>query len=201
MVIVTAQPLAVKPLTTPKTPRPLSTQLAGTIRTREVAQLDSPATSTDSPIKSPAKRVKFGLDAPVDSASVSPMEREWPTSQDFIRNEVRLAIDQRLSGARDGDENVYQDVINIFKTGVEPTSETAPPAVRYDYTAALIGQVSRLSKSCSQLVNAVLESDWLSRDDDYVTLFHNFLSSLVTVQGAWVLPVLNKLVRNFASRE
>ena len=152
------------------------------------------------------KRPTMEVDLPEDSA-LSPkrnvtfsdqVEFSQPQTKPSteIQREVRLA----LEGHARGNDVEYEQLAAMFMAG--ETDEDAPGAETLrQYTAALIANLSLLSRSSSHLVQAVLRSDWLLQDDSYVSLYIRLLGGLVSSYGVWVAPTLRMLVDKFAEGE
>jgi len=171
------------------TPLPASKSHPGrptSIGKRDSTHLDL---AEDAIPSSPGKRPKVKFDTDVEVQVMG----EWEKEPELIREEVRRAVALHVRGENAG----YDRVKEIFTT--EPTSEDAPsPMTIRNYMLALLGSVASLNKSCSGLVYAVLESQWLGRDEGYVALYTRFLGSLSSAQGGFVGTVLRLLVENFS---
>lgn len=172
------------------TPLPVSKSLSSrptSIRKRDSTHLDF---ADDAVPSSPGKRPKVKFDTDVEVQVIG----EWEKDPELIREEVRRAVALHARGENAG----YDQVKEIFTT--EPASEDAPsPTTIKNYMLALLGSVASLNKSCSGLVHAVLESQWLGRDEGYVALYIRFLGALSSAQGGFVGTVLRMLVENFSS--
>ncbi len=157
------------------------------IRKRDDTDLDLGGDAIPS---SPGKRTKvtFDLDAEVRVMG------DWEKDPELIQEEVRRAIEQHVRGENTG----YDRVKEVFSA--EPTSEDAPsPTTIRNHLLALLRNVASLNKSCSGLVHAVLESQWLRRDESYVALYVRFLGTLSSAQGGFVGAVLRMLVDNLCN--
>ena len=172
------------------TPLPASKSLPGrpsSIRKRDSTHLDL---ADDAIPSSPGKRPKVKFDTDVEVQVMG----DWEKDPELIREEVRRAVVLHARGENAG----YDRVTEIFTT--EPTSEDAPnPTTVRNYMLALLGSVASLNKSCSGLVHAVLESQWLGRDEGHIALYIRFLGALSSAQGGFVGTVLRMLVDNFSS--
>lgn len=138
----------------------------------------------------PGKRAKVSFDSDVQVRVVD----EWEKTPELIREEVRRALEKRAAGGNSG----YDRVVEIYTA--KPTGEDAPsPTTIKNYTVALLGNVSLLNKSASTLVHALLDSQWLGRDETYVTLYIRLLGNLVSAQAGYLTDVLRMLVANLTS--
>ncbi|MCJ1310903.1 hypothetical protein MMC25_004571 [Agyrium rufum] len=119
------------------------------------------------------------------------MSQPFEAPLDAIRQEVIFALDRHARG----DDSLYDSVKQIY---TEPMYIEDLPSTTtvHNHTTSLLAQVSRLNRSCSGLVGAVLESQWLGRDEAYVLLFSRFLGSLLSVHGTYTGEVLRMLVEN-----
>jgi RNA polymerase I-specific transcription initiation factor RRN3 len=136
------------------------------------------------------KRSKVAFDPEV---KVRLME-EWASGEkapELIREEVRRGIERYAMGDTAG----YERIREIFT--IKQDADDAPsPATIKNYLLALLGNVSLLKKSCSNLVYAVLECQWLGRDEAFVAIYVRFLGILVSARGGYVGSVLRMLVNN-----
>lgn len=112
----------------------------------------------------------------------------------LIQEEVRRALEQHALGDNSG----YNQLKDVYVA--KSKAEDAPSTTTLrNYTQALLGNVSSLNRSCSGLVQVILESQWLGRQNDYFTLYVRFLANLVSAQGVFLVDVLRMLVGNFAA--
>ncbi|KAA6415533.1 MAG: hypothetical protein FRX48_00249 [Lasallia pustulata] len=139
---------------------------------------------------SPGKRAKVSFDSKVQVRIVD----EWEKAPELIREEVHRALEKQAAG----DNSSYDKVVEIYTA--KPSGEDAPsPTTIKNYTVALLGNVSLLNKSASTLVHALLDSQWLGRDEAYVTLYGRLLRNLVSAQAGYLTDVLRMLVNNLTS--
>ena len=153
-----------------------------TVRKRE--DDDTPEAS------SPSKRSKVSFDSDVEVRVVE----EWEKAPAVIQEEVRRSIQRHLAG----DNTSYHRIKAIYLAEEDGEDVKSSTTVK-NYTIALLANVSTLDNSCSDLISAVLNSDWLIRTDDYVRLFTTFLANLVSAQGLYLVDVLRMLVENLTS--
>ncbi|KAI9828660.1 MAG: hypothetical protein M1832_001763 [Thelocarpon impressellum] len=138
----------------------------------------------------PEKRTRVAFDPDVQVQVMS----SWEKGLDLVREEVRTALERR--GA--GDNTGYDAIKQVFTTPATAQDPPSPKTVT-NHVLALTSNVSRLNKSCSGLVHAILGGDWLGRDDAFVSLYVQFLGNLVSAQGGYVDAVLAMLVGNLVS--
>jgi len=157
------------------------------IRKRDNTDMDL---DEDAVPPSPGKRAKVTFDTDVEVRVID----GWEKGPELVREEVRRAVVKHAHGENTG----YDRLKEVFTT--EPTAEDAPnPTMMRNYMLALLSNVASLNKSCSGLVHAVLESQWLGRDEGYVALYVRFLGTLASAQGGFVGAVLRMLVNNFSN--
>lgn len=111
-----------------------------------------------------------------------------------IQEEVRCALEQHAQGDSSG--YLYVKEIYASKRKIEDEPSTATLRI---YTMALLGNVSSLNRSRSDLVHTVLNSKWLGRHEEYATLFVRFAANLVSTQGIFLVDVLQMLVDNLTA--
>lgn len=140
---------------------------------------------------SPEKRPKVSFDPNVEVRVMS----DWENPPQFIQEEVRRALEQHAQG---DDSAYYHQVIEIYAAKSNDEDNPSITTIR-NYTQALLGNVSSLDRSCAGLVHAVLESQWLGRQEEYFTLYVRFLANLVSAQRVFLLDVLRMLVGNLAA--
>ena len=144
----------------------------------------------DAPPSSPGKRAKVTFDSDVEVRVVS----DWEKAPHLILEEVRRAFAKRALGDNSG----YDRLKDVYSKK-EGNEEDLSPATIQNYTISLLANVSALNKSNSDLVHAVLSSDWLGRTEDYVALFVRLLANLSSAQGVFLGDVVQMLVNNLTA--
>ena len=118
----------------------------------------------------------------------------------IVREEVRRAIQRHVSGS---DSDAYDRVKEVFLADPkklrdgdndEDAYELPTHASLKNHLLGLLSNVSALDRRCNGLVEAVLGSEWLGRDEKYVRLFIRFLGNLGAAQGGYLGAVLKMLV-------
>ena len=122
------------------------------------------------------------------------MVSAWEKAPHLILEEVRRAFTKRVLG----DDSGYDKLKDIYSRNT-PKEEDIGPATMKDYTIALLANVSALNKSNSDLVHAVLNSDWLGRPEDYVALYVRLLANLVSAHGVFLADGVRMLVNNLTA--
>ena len=138
----------------------------------------------------PKKRTKTRSESIIDGRTIENCER----SPQLIQEEVRCALEQHAQGDNSG--YLYVKEIYASKQKIEDEPSTATLRI---YTMALLGNVSSLNRSRSDLVHTVLNSKWLGRHEEYATLFVRFAANLVSTQGVFLVDVLQMLVDNLTA--
>ncbi|KAI9720014.1 MAG: hypothetical protein M1812_003140 [Candelaria pacifica] len=165
-------------------PAPAAKSITGAVRKRDVTDSD------EAELHTPSKRQKVVFDPEVN---VRIME-EWEKSPEIVREEVRRGLERHASGIDSG----YDQIKEIFST--DPREDDAPSSsTTRNYILALISNVSLLGKSCAGLVHSVLDSNWLGRDDAFVTLYVRFLGNISSAQPGYIGAVLKMLATNLAN--
>lgn len=138
----------------------------------------------------PKKRTKNKSDSDIDDRTMGDFEKV----PQLIREEVRCALEQHAQGDDDG----YLCIKKIYASKRMIEDEPSTAKLRL-YTMALLGNVSSLNRSRSELVHTVLNSKWLGRNEDYATLFVRFTANLASTQGVFLVDVLQMLVDNLTA--
>lgn len=135
---------------------------------------------------SPSKRPRVKFDADVDIVSADDEDELDPL---VVNEQVRRAIERHLAY----DHESYERIRSLFT--IEPDKERAPTskALRY-HLRALEANVSKLRKDCGSLVQAVINSEWVGRGDDYVAAFVRFLGSIAISQGGFLNSIISMLI-------
>ncbi|EKG22030.1 RNA polymerase I specific transcription initiation factor RRN3 [Macrophomina phaseolina MS6] len=147
--------------------------------------------NSDSEARAPgvSKRPRVSFDPNVD---IRLLEDYNEKGIELIREEVRRAIDKHVAG----DSASYDEIKTLFKA--RPTASAAPSTkLLSKYVVALIGNVSLLNKNCSGLVHAILDCQWLARDESFKRLYVTLLASLMSAHGGYTGSVLQSLVKHF----
>ncbi|KAG0361766.1 RNA polymerase I-specific transcription initiation factor RRN3-domain-containing protein [Gamsiella multidivaricata] len=81
-------------------------------------------------------------------------------------------------------------------------SKPAPltPAKMLQWIQAMSQCISLLDKSCSALIDAMLQIDWAIQDDVFVQNYLSFLGNIVSAHAFYVVPIQSMLVRKFTTR-
>lgn len=145
----------------------------------------------------PAKRSRTVTFNPLVQEQLFTSSPEAPTDLYDVRRLVKKALDEHNKAG--GDDSRYDSVKEVFSTKNGPQGKAENDLMRA-HLLALTNCVSLLGKNSSGLVRAVLESDWVGRDEPYVRAYVSFLGNLASAQGAYVGTVLTMLVGKFSTR-
>ena len=144
----------------------------------------------EAPPSGPGKKPRVTFDSDVEVRVVD----DWEKAPHLIHEEVRRAFTKRALGDNSG----YDHLKNVYAKKKLNEDENGPSTMK-NYTMALLANVSLLNKSNSDLVHAVLSSDWLGRTEDYVALYVRLLANLVSAQGVFLTDVVRMLVNNLTA--
>ena len=144
----------------------------------------------DAPPSSPGKKAKVTFDSDVEVRVVS----DWEKAPYLIQQEVHRAFAKQALGDNSGRDRL----IDVYSKKKSDEEELSPATIK-NYTVSLLANVSALNKSNSDLVHAVLDSDWLGRTEDYVALFVRLLANLSSAQGVFLGDVVRMLVNNLTA--
>ncbi|KAK8048880.1 RNA polymerase I specific transcription initiation factor RRN3 [Apiospora phragmitis] len=178
-----------------------TSSLLGKRKGLEDDNLPSEGSSTDSP-QSPRKRQRVEFDMNLEIHEVGARTVE----------EIKKEIWKALEGHAHGDDEDYdvlketvagrQRLFDVDDNDDEELDKTLPERRRQElkgYMVALTGFVPRLGRSASGLVKSVLRCQWLGRDDQFATVYTQFLGALVSAQGSYLNLVLEMLVDKFSN--
>lgn len=156
------------------------------IKRRSTLKRSIDETNTMEVPSSPAKRARVTFDSDVEIVSADEDEDLDPL---VVKEQVRRAIERHLVHDDDG----YEKIKALFATSA--TDETAPSTRLLKlHLQAILAHVASLTKECNGLVNAVIFSEWVGRDDAYFALFVRFLNNLLAAQRGYQSRVMQMLV-------
>ena len=156
---------------------------------------------------SPRKKTRVQFDEDVEMREISYNAEtqggsQWTMDKSaaVVREEVRRAIQRHVSG---GDSEAYDRVKEVFSinprrldaNGMPPSNVPTHTNLKH-HLMGLLSNVAALDRSCNGLVQAVLDSEWLGRDESYIKLYIRFLGNLAAAQGSYLGSVL-KMLANY----
>ncbi|MCJ1272592.1 hypothetical protein MMC21_000378 [Puttea exsequens] len=143
------------------------------------------------PPSSTGKRAKVTFDSDVEVRTMD----DWGKAPQLVQEEVRRAFAKRVVG----DSSGYDKLKAIYDPRLDEENEPSPMTMR-NYTAALLANVSALDRTNSDLVNSILNSDWLRRQEEYFNLYVRFLTSLASAHTTYMGNIMRMLVNNLAAK-
>ncbi|KAI2710210.1 hypothetical protein CBS147332_5911 [Penicillium roqueforti] len=173
---------------------------------RKISEMDLPLSPSSSqaddatealPPTKKRPRVQFDQDVKIYEDTSS------EKSLTFIREEMRRAIHRHVTMS---ESEGYDRIKGMFSA--DPTKQDDDSLLAYEspthtslknHLLGLISHVASLDRSCSGLVHAIINSEWLGRDESYVKLYIRFLGNLAAAQGTFLGPVLKMLATNLGS--
>ena len=139
---------------------------------------------------SPGKKPRVTFDSDVEVRVVN----DWEKAPHLIQEEVRRAFMKRTLG----DDSGYNKLKEVYSKKQAHEEDMSQATIK-NYTIALLANVSALNKSNSDLVHAVLNSEWLGRTEDYVAIYVRLLANLVSTQGVFLVDVVRMLVNSLTA--
>jgi RNA polymerase I-specific transcription initiation factor RRN3 len=118
-----------------------------------------------------------------------------------VRVDVRIAIEAHVEDRSDEGYDRLKEVFAPEKGRRVDDTEASSTTTLKLHLIALRSCVNLLGKNCSGLIRALLNCDWVGRDEGFVKEYVQFLGHLASAQGAYVGIVVNTLVGNFRSSE
>lgn len=105
----------------------------------------------------------------------------------LVQEEVRKAIELHQLG----DSIEYDGLKSLLK--LKPTSENAPSnSLLRKYILALSGFVHAMGNNCGGLVDALINCQWLRRDEQFLVDFQRLLTTLLSANSGYIPHVLQK---------
>lgn len=149
----------------------------------------SSGSSQDSATRRAAKKLKVSFD---DDVQVRFVDELGEKSVALVHQEIRHALTQHAQGQ----DEEYLEIKSIFTA--DPRSAEAPSDTKLEkYLVGLTQSSTSLTKSCADLVDAILNMEWLARDQKTVSQYTRFLGNLISSQSGYASQVLRMLVDNF----
>ncbi|KAJ9613103.1 DNA independent RNA polymerase I transcription factor [Cladophialophora chaetospira] len=159
-------------------PQPLSRRTTLKRSIDETSVMNAPS--------SPSKRSRVTFDSDVEIVSADDDEDLDPL---VVKEQVRRAIERH----RFRENEAYERVKNYFSTPPDKSNAPSTKILKF-HLQALLANVTSLDKDCGSLVNAVLYSEWIGRDEQYYALFVRFLNNLAAAQRGYQSKIMAVLV-------
>jgi RNA polymerase I-specific transcription initiation factor RRN3 len=173
----------------PPPPAPLPKRPAIGVK-RNSSYLD---TDDEASLSASTKKLKVEFDPNVEIRIVDDWDEK---SLDLVKEEVRQGIERHLAPGERRDDTQYIKLLQLL--GQDATNgEAASGKLLKKYLMAIEARVSALG-DCGKLAVAVIELDWLGRDDVFGQLYLRFLTTLATAHAKFIPSIMQKLVSYFA---
>ena len=135
---------------------------------------------------SPSKRSRVTFDSDVEIVSADDDE---DLDSLVVKEQVRRAIERH----RIREDDAYERIKGLFNASPDKPNAPSTKVMKF-HLQALLANVTALDKDCSGLVNAVLYSEWVGRDEQYYALFVRFLTNLSAAQRGYQQKIMLVLV-------
>lgn len=175
--------LASHPGVMPPPPTPLSRRPTTGVK-RNSSYLD---TDDEAQLSQSTKKLKVAFSPNVDIRIMNDWDEK---TLDLIKTEVETAIDLHLRPGDDRDDTNYARLLQALG------QENPSARLLKKYLVALNARVSSLGE-CGKLVMAVLDWQWLGRDDAFAALYIRFLCSTAIAHSKFLPALMDKLVAHF----
>ena len=156
--------------------------------------------------QSQSKRLKVAFDDKVDVRIMD----DWTSKPlDLVKEEVRSGLDGHGRSGDQKDDSGYEQLRMVFVgagSSLGPDGQVREAdgsaldrpstALLKKYMVALVGRVSEL-KTCANLVVAILDMNWIGRDESFVALYVRFLGALGVAVPGYMRAILDRVVRHF----
>ncbi len=141
---------------------------------------------------SQTKRQKVAFDPDVEVRILEDWNERNEKGLELVREEVRRGLEKHVAG----DSTGYDQLKHLLTA--KPSSDDAPStSLLRKYIVVLNSHVGLLNNKCSGLVHAILDCNWLVRDESFVGSYIRLLGSLISAHGGYTGPVLQMLVNSF----
>ena len=135
---------------------------------------------------SPSKRSRVTFDPDIEIVSADDEDDLDPL---LVREEVRRAIQRHFAG----DDEDYERVKAVFNDSPGKSRRSSTNAIKAHLQAALV-HVSSLDKRCNGLVSAIMSTEWVGRDENFIKIYTKFLGNLAASQSGYLHRILFSLV-------
>ncbi|KAF9938919.1 hypothetical protein BGZ65_011942 [Modicella reniformis] len=137
--------------------------------------------------------------APTPAATVIPTEQAAVDLERQRQGQIMMTsyISSAIREKKQGNPIPFKQLITQL-TVTEPAPLT--PAKMLQWIQAMSQCISLLDKSCSTLIDAMLQINWIVQDDAFVRYYMSFLGNVVSAHGFYVVPVQSMLVKKLTSR-
>ncbi|KAG0290015.1 hypothetical protein BGZ96_006513 [Linnemannia gamsii] len=148
--------------------------------------------AANSPMKRSISTPVISSPAMISSEQVADFEKQ---RQSLVMMTTYIA--SSIQEKRRGDPIKFEELIaQLTVTKPSPLS----PAKMLQWIQALSQCISLLDKSCVDLIEAMLQIDWLIQEDVFVQYYMSFLGNVVSAHAFYVVPVQSMLVQKLTHR-
>ncbi|KAF9173728.1 hypothetical protein BGX21_006409 [Mortierella sp. AD011] len=106
-------------------------------------------------------------------------------------------ISSAIREKKQGNPTPYEELIaQLTVSKPEPLT----PTKLLQWIQAMSQCISLLDKSCSTLIDAMLQINWIAQDDVFVQYYMSFLGNVVSAHAFYVVPVQSMLVKKLIMR-
>lgn len=126
--------------------------------------------------------------------------KELSFSKDLslTQNVVHTYIINALEMYDKGQKTDYEDLRKQFST--DPKSPGAPsPAELKRLLFSLIHVASKLNSNYQNLIDDILKTYWIGRDNDFVSIYVQFLGAIATAHSGYIPLIIKMLIQIMAS--
>lgn len=175
-------------------------------QSRSMPTTPLPASSTSHPLGASSILAPFAQTFPTKMKQKAPapsIRRPIVTNsrirqQGDLRRDMHLAfVNNALQEKTLGRSGPFDELVNQFNFKSNPTS--APSQIRF-WISALSHVVSKLERTHSALVEAIVNMPWTLLDDATVRLYTVFIGMLLSARPEYLSLVLAKIVQGFTHR-
>lgn len=135
---------------------------------------------------SPSKRSRVTFDSDVEIVSADDEEDFDPL---VVKEQVRRALERH----RFNDNEGYDRLQTLFNTPHEKPNAPSTKTLKI-HLQAFLANVTALTKDCNGLVNAIVHSEWVGREESFYALFVRFLNNLAAAQRGYQHKIMSVLV-------
>ncbi|KAF9360507.1 hypothetical protein BGX26_009055 [Mortierella sp. AD094] len=148
--------------------------------------------TADLPMKRSISTPTAASAAMVSTEQVADFERQRQ-GQIMMTTYISSAIREK----KQGNPAPYEELIaQLTVSKPEPLT----PTKLLQWIQAMSQCISLLDKSCSTLIDAMLQINWIVQDDVFVQYYMSFLGNVVSAHAFYVVPVQSMLVKKLTTR-
>jgi RNA polymerase I-specific transcription initiation factor RRN3 len=116
----------------------------------------------------------------------------------LVREDVWRALDRHQRG----DDHEYNRLRHILHKSNDPVDDSnIQNTLLQKYFVALTSNSHMIGRNCGGLVSAILDCDWLQRDEYFLIDFQQFITTFLASQSSYVPMVLSWMMQKFSNGE